>query len=466
MPSICELKRWSRTLGPESVSDLTRATTLPEVASPLVGNLAVQPCAMQQTTRENLCFAPCTANRPATARLYIHTAFLSNAGSIRFPPVCACNDIVVVAATAQPTHQSEPMNHLLIAGASGIIGQAAVEHFAGLPNWRVSALSRRRADWPTEVSHVALDLMDRDALCAGLGSLNDVTHLLYTALYELPDLVAGWRDTQQMAINLAMLRNLLDALQVQAPALRHITLMQGAKAYGTHIAPAPVPAKERWPRHAHENFYWLQEDLLRERQPRAAWTFTILRPQFVVGHASGSPMNVLAAIGAYAATSRENGEPLHFPGGGRYVTAATDSRLIAAATEFAATQARAANETYNIVNGDALVWQDLWPAVADCFGMTVGEPKPRSLAAHMPLQQAAWSQVAKRHGLRESSLANLAGQSWQFTDRVLAFGNAQPAASLLSPIKLRQHGFADCLDTEDSLRYWLAKLQRERWLPN
>ena len=34
-------------------------------------------------------------------------------------------------------------HRILIAGASGVVGAAAVEHFASLPDWQVVALSRR-----------------------------------------------------------------------------------------------------------------------------------------------------------------------------------------------------------------------------------------------------------------------------------------------------------------------------------
>ncbi|MFZ9405760.1 MAG: SDR family oxidoreductase [Burkholderiaceae bacterium] len=360
--------------------------------------------------------------------------------------------------------------HLLVAGASGIIGQAAVEHFSALPGWTVTALSRRRGDWPASVKHLAVDLTDAQACHAHKAEFAGVTHVLYSALFELPDLVSGWRDAQQMATNLAMLKHLLDALEPAAQGLAQITLMQGAKAYGTHIEPAPIPAKERWPRHAHENFYWLQEDLVRERQARSVaqgrpWHFCILRPQVVLGHAPGSPMNVVAAIGAFAAIRRELGLPLVWPGGGRFVSAASDSRLIAQAVEFAATSPNAANQTYNIVNGDALAWQDLWPAVARHFGMPLGAPEPIELAKVMPEQEAVWSRIVQRYGLRASTLQALIGSSWQFTDRSFAHGNAQPAHSLLSPIKLKQAGFTGCVDTEDALIEWMQKLQRDRWLP-
>ena len=289
--------------------------------------------------------------------------------------------------------------------------------------------------------------------------------MLFAALYELPELVAGWRDPKQMAVNEAMLRNLLAALQPAAKGLRHIALMQGTKAYGGHVEPAPVPAKERSPRHRHENFYWLQEDLLRERQPHAAWTFTVLRPQLVFGYAVGSPMNIVAAIGAYAAVQRELGRPLAFPGGGRYINAASDSRLIARAAEFAGTHEIAANETYNVVNGDMLVWHDIWAGIAQRFGIEVGPAEPLELTRAMPAHEATWSRIVAKHGLRPLGLEQMIGSSWQFTDRALAYGLDNPADSVLSPIKLRQHGFADCEDTEDSLHRWLEKMQNDRVLP-
>lgn len=41
-------------------------------------------------------------------------------------------------------------NHtLLVVGASGVVGAAAVAHFAVLPNWDVIALSRRATQIPS-----------------------------------------------------------------------------------------------------------------------------------------------------------------------------------------------------------------------------------------------------------------------------------------------------------------------------
>lgn len=357
-------------------------------------------------------------------------------------------------------------HHILIAGATGLIGAAAIEHFSKLPDWSVSALSRRTPLLPAGVRHIAVDLTNPQACKQALAGVGDVTHVLYAALYEKPNLVAGWRDEEQMAVNLAMLQNLVGVLETEAPGLRHITILQGTKAYGSHIEPAPVPSKERSPRHPHKSFYWLQEDYLRALKPQRGWNFSILRPQLVMGYAVNSPMNVMAAVGAYAAISRELGKPLCFPGGGPYVYAASDSRLIARAVEFVGMHEIAANETYNVVNGDVWTWRGVWPRIAAHFGLEVGEPLPQRLAATMPAHEALWSEMTHKHGLQPIALSQLISSSWQFTDNSFAYGVEHPPHSLLSGIKLRQHGFADCLDTEDAIIGWLERMQREKVLPS
>ena len=100
-----------------------------------------------------------------------------------------------------------------------------------------------------------------------VGGFADVTHVVYTAVYELPGLVPGWSERDQMDTNLAMLRNLMDPLAAAASGLQHVSLLQGTKAYGVHLHPIPIPARERFARDQHENFYWLQEDYVRESRP-------------------------------------------------------------------------------------------------------------------------------------------------------------------------------------------------------
>jgi len=358
------------------------------------------------------------------------------------------------------------MNRILIAGATGIAGTAAVHHFASLPGWEVVALSRRPLMGAPNIRHVPIDLLNAGRCSDALQDVVGITHLAYMALHEQDDLLAGWRAQTQMDANLAMLRNLLDSLRPSLSTLRHISILQGSKAYGSHLHPVPVPAKERWPRGKHEIFYWQQEDLLRQRQQSEGWNFSILRPMMILGESIGSPMSVIAALGVYASVMRRLGEPLRFPGGGRYVISCTDSRLIAQAIEFVGTTAHAAGETYNVVNGDVIIWHDLWPSLAKHFNMPMGEPRPRRLADEMPKLASVWDEIVADHVLLPKTMEELVGGAWQFADYNFAYGQESPPERIImSPIKLRQAGFTPCFDTEDSIIYWLTRMQEARILP-
>ena len=357
---------------------------------------------------------------------------------------------------------------MLVVGASGVIGRAAVERFSRLPDWDVVGVSRRLPQGIEGATLQSVDLLDAGACAAAFGALSQVTHVIYTALSEAPGIVSGWRDREQMQRNLTMLRNVLDPLLSVASALEHVSLLQGTKAYGVHLgASAPMPARERAPRHEHENFYFLHEDYVRDAQRDASWTFTIWRPQVVYGESFGSPMNLIPAIGAYAAMARERGAPLSFPGGATGLSEAVDADLLAAAFEWATAAPGARNETFNITNGDVLSWRDWWPVIADALGMEVGPDRPMSLAAEMPARAGEWAAIVDRYSLRSPrDLAAFVGDSFVYADMLFHYGSdvVRPPA-LVSTIKLRQAGFGQCIDTEDMFRKWFARFRERRLLP-
>ena len=239
---------------------------------------------------------------------------------------------------------------VLIAGASGVIGAAAIEHFAQLPGWKVIGVSRRPADVSPDVAyeHVAVDLTDPAACRAAAERFAGVTHVVYAALFEKPGLVPGWREQDQMQTNLAMMRNLMDPLLAAAKGLAHVSVLQGTKAYGVHVHPIRIPCRENRPRDQHENFYWLQEDYIRAAQKGSDWSFTILRPQVVFGGATGVAMNLIPIIGAYAAICRELGRTFACPATIPGVLEAVDADLIARALAWAAEAPNARGETFNI----------------------------------------------------------------------------------------------------------------------
>ena len=116
-------------------------------------------------------------------------------------------------------------NKVLIVGASGLVGTAAAISFARA-GWPVVAASRRRPELlnDSDIEFVPMDLQDKEA-CAGVCSkLQGITHVVYTAVYELPGLVDGWSDPDQIRTNGQMLENLLVAL-AQSNQIQHVTLL-------------------------------------------------------------------------------------------------------------------------------------------------------------------------------------------------------------------------------------------------
>lgn len=357
---------------------------------------------------------------------------------------------------------------VVVAGVSGVVGYAAARRFAAEPDTRVIGLARRLPDGLDGVELCSLDLMDPSACASFATTLADgATHLVYAALYEMPGLVPGWFEREQMDTNLTMLRNLFEPLVEASPGLRHVSLLQGTKAYGAHVEPMRVPGREREPRHAHENFYWLQEDFLREQQRSAGFGLTIWRPVFIFGESMGSHMNAIPALGVYAALLQADGLPLHYPGGVAPLFEAVDADLLADAIAWAADEPAARDQTFNITNGDVFTLRNVWPAIADAFGMQVGDNVPCSLAATMPGRQVEWADVVDRHRLvAPVDLAAFVGQSFIYADLIAGFGATEAAPpALLSTIKLRQAGFAPCVDTEDMFQRIIGRYQARRLLP-
>lgn len=360
------------------------------------------------------------------------------------------------------------MNTVLVAGATGVIGEAALAHFAARPAWRVIALSRRTPEPVARNAfrHLPLDLTDAAECRKVCADLEDVTHVVYAALSETPGLVAGWRDAKQMESNLSMLTNLMEPLS-EAAKLRHVTLLQGAKAYGPHVGHTPpLPARERTPRDPHANFYWLQEDYIRAKAAEQGFSWTIFRPQVVVGAAWGAAMNPLLPLTAYAALRREEGKPFSYPGGALQLMEFADARLLAEAFEWATGAPQAAGQIFNVTNGDVFAWREAWPALAAFLAMEPGPDEPMRLAEYLPPRAQVWDRIVAREGLRPLPLLRFLGESHHYAD-ILLRKDAETLNRpvLLSTIKLRQAGFAGCCDSEDALRYWIDVMIDRRLIP-
>jgi len=356
---------------------------------------------------------------------------------------------------------------VLVVGASGLVGYAAMKHFSTNPEWDVIAVSRRRPDETLGVRFITADLTDSGTCADIFGRLREVTHVIYAALYERPDLVAGWCDPEQIAVNDRMLRNLLEPLESTARSLQHVSVLQGTKAYGSHILPMKVPAREgRSEMREQPNFYWNQEDYLRAKQRGKDWFFTIFRPVLIIGYSQGSAMNLLPAIGVYAAMLKEAGLPLHYPGGPARVGQAVDAELLAKCIHWAGEAKAARNEIFNVANGDIYCWPNIWPAIAEAVGMQVGQDVACSLEQEIRPRESDWARIRAKHNLVSPDLKAFVGLSFQYADYQLGAGRTKASPpSFSSTIKVVQAGFHEVIDTEIMFKKHLRAFQEKRLLP-
>ena len=370
---------------------------------------------------------------------------------------------------AAPPDASDTMpRKILIAGATGLVGYATMKHFASEKGCEVIAVSRRRPDETFGARWLPLDLTDTDACVQAAPAFEGVTHLVYAALYERPGLVAGWQEDEQIGTNDLMLKNLFGPLERAAPGLRHVALLQGTKAYGVHVRPLTVPAREnRSEMHEQPNFYWNQERYLRAAQKGKGWAWSILRPVLIVGDSVGSAMNVIPALGVYAAMMRRAGKTkLDYPGGVGRVAQAVDADLLARCIAWSGEAAAAGNEIFNVTNGDVFVWPNVWPAIADALGFEAGEHVPLSLDRTIRPREADWAEICAAQGLTSGTLRDFVGLSFEYADYTMGFGRDTPGpAAIVSTVKLMQAGFTEVMDTEAMFRKCFAEMQAKRLLP-
>ncbi|TCT06226.1 SDR family oxidoreductase [Aquabacter spiritensis] len=334
----------------------------------------------------------------------------------------------------------------VIAGATGVIGRGLADTLARRPDWDVVALARRPVEVPG-VRFIPVDLTDTAACRARLTGLEGATHLLYAGRF---DHVAN--QPEPVETNLAMLRNVLEPLEAQAPGLAHVHLVHGTKWYGSDIGPFPTPAREDDPRSVRTTFYYAQQDYVAARQPGRSWTWSASRPHGICHAVPDTPRNLVLVIAVYALICREMGLPLCFPGteaNYRALYQCTSSDHLVDAILWMSETPACANQAFNIINGDHIRWERLWPAFARHFGMEVGPVKTVKLAAAMADKAPVWDAIVRRHGLKAPPYERLA--LWSYGDFV--FG---PHWDMMSDMtKARQAGFTRTVRTEDEfIRYF------------
>jgi nucleoside-diphosphate-sugar epimerase len=349
----------------------------------------------------------------------------------------------------------------LVAGATGIVGLNLATLLPNQRDWKVYGLARNPSAGEG-VQGIAADLLDPQALGIALKGLAP-THVFLTSWLRQPT------EAENIKVNSAMVRNLLEALS-GVGSVKHVALVTGLKHYlgpfenyGKGKLP-PTPFREEQARLPVENFYYAQEDEVFAAAQRDGFTWSVHRPHTIIGYALGNAMNMGVTLATYASICRETGRPFLFPGSAvqwNSLTDMTDARLLARHLQWASTTPAAANQAFNVVNGDVFRWSWMWGQIAQWFGMEPAEFPGEGTPLESQLADAGpiWAEIAHKHKLVQPDLGVLAS-AWH-TDADLG----RPIEVLTDMSKSRKLGFLDYQATSDSFFELFSRLREERLIP-
>lgn len=348
----------------------------------------------------------------------------------------------------------------LVIGVSGIVGQNLAHQLLAEGDWSVAGVSRRPLLGYSGVRTLSVDVLDESETTRILSEV-EPTHVFFGAWTRMAT------ETENVRVNGAMVRNVLEAVTARAKTLRHVALVTGTKNYlgpfESYAKNQPrTPFREDQPRLPGDNFYYTQEDIVFDYAKRHDFGFSIHRPHTIVGYAVGNLMNIGVTLATYASICKATNKPLVFPGSRAQfegLTDVTDARVLARHLSWASTTPGARNEAFNVVNGDVFRWKHLWSVIARYFGVEAapspGEPLERQLEGADDI----WSRLVTEHRLQPTSFRELASP-WH-TDADLG----RPFECVNDMSKSRRLGFLDYQETERSFIDLFDRLRRERIIP-
>lgn len=417
----------------------------------------------------------------------------------------------------QTLQTQSKMPTALITGATGILGREIVLALGrDKKTWStVWALSRsQKLEWPSNVKSQHLDLQaSAKDMAEELGDIKP--DYIFFAAYLAQD-----SEEKATQVNGAMLENFLSALEITGAhkTVKRIILTTGAKQYGVHLGIPKMPMEEsdRWlaDRDRPPNFYYKQQNILKDKSERGSWDWVVTYPNDVIGVAKGNFMNLPAALGIYCAVTKELGEELVWPGSPDFYNqfdCFTSSTLHAKFNLWAALEKspEVSNQAFNVVNGDVESWQNMWPKLAKKFGLRIPEtmftkeeeqgdmdekgmgsvtklmerPPITEFAAERGLKDTryvkqsrveakidlvkwserkdvkeAWKRLAESKGLEQEAFEKA---TWGF----LTFVFGRNFDIIISMNKARKAGWTGHQDTWESLDSTLDKLVAEKVLP-
>ncbi|GAA6012380.1 hypothetical protein JCM10207_007067 [Rhodosporidiobolus poonsookiae] len=344
-------------------------------------------------------------------------------------------------------------------GANGISGLALVEALAkeSEQEWsKIIAVSRSPPILDlsdSRISFVSMDLLgDPQELISKLkeAGAEETTHVAFFAYVPKPD------EHEHIEVNRKLFANSIEAVAQACPKITTFLLQTGYKQYGAarggeHLA--KMPFKEDAPRHKAPNFYYVQEDMLKEAAEKYGWGTIVVRPNFILGASKGGGGSLSTAVALYAAARKALNEPLIFPGSEAtynlpydFSTASNDAEF----QVFLLKNEKAHGRAFNIHDGEPVPWSVMWPKIAEYFDVPIASPPAGPLPADKTagrdfvllhsvkdwaVQHAAdFDKIVQQHGLDKAAYS-------QATMDFLEFATARTWADVASLDAAREIGW-------------------------
>ncbi|MEM9776172.1 MAG: NAD-dependent epimerase/dehydratase family protein [Chloroflexota bacterium] len=400
----------------------------------------------------------------------------------------------------------------LIAGATGVAGYSLTHHLANQTDWHVIAIARDCSN----LSHLAdqVTLIESD-----LNNLADlemklrpysVSYLFYTAWVNPPGGIPGSEENmvhpmklqRQLAFttrwivpqlkrsrrlhdvfyrgfarasgnydpenrNRSMLKNITDVLEQPPHQLEHVALLTGGKFYGMHMGPGiypgfKIPFTEDQPSHPGFNIYAASEEYVQNELDQPV-TWSIVRPTFIIGQSPKPSQNIGYGLAIYAWLMKASGQKLVFPAGWKAYRAIgqySDASLLAQMMTWSAKDPAATNQIFNLVNGDVVSWEQIWPWLGEYFDMEIAIPdEGADLNVLLADRKSAWKQICEQHQLPHQSLESV------FSGNFLAASVALTWDAEYSMEKARRHGFESSIATEQMFSNLFGQLEADQIIP-
>ncbi|KAK2598794.1 hypothetical protein N8I77_012181 [Diaporthe amygdali] len=384
------------------------------------------------------------------------------------------------------------MAHLLVLGASGVSGWAAMHQattyptpttFEKITGTTNRPVTKEQALLPADESRVSLisgiDFTKpveevKTLLRERIPDIDTVTHVIYAA-YRVPPEKG---PVPLRAANDALLETSITAITALAPRIRSVILQTGGKAYGLlfseHIDLKP-PFHESQPRvpspWGDEIFYYSQVDILKRLSSDAghSWTFTEVRPDTIIGFVPGTnAMNVAQGLGFYLTLFREvhgAGARCAYPGtAAGYRSLHTDSSqdIIAKMEIFAALEPEkcGGGRAFNVADGEVVTWADIWGGICAYFGLEGVPPTEETATAGDFVKQhvGRWLGLIEREKLASMDIL---AHNWWFVERILQI----PFDRQFDLRSAREVGFKETIDTTRGYTLVFDRMRQAKMIP-